>query len=81
MSGELRWRSTPPACKVVRLEDAIKELKENKLAERFIRTKEEINKEAILADPKAIKGFKWLKITQVEEFAIVPFETELEEVA
>lgn len=81
MTGEIRWRVSPPACKVVRIKEAMEELKNAKLAERFIRTKEEINKEAILADPNAVAGLQWISITQAEDFVIVPFETELEEVA
>jgi len=80
MTGEIRWRVTPPSCKVVRIKEAMEELKQRVLS-RFIRTKEEINKEAILADPDAIKGCAWITIEQSEEFVIVPFETSLEEVA
>lgn len=81
MTGEIRWRVSPPACKVVRVKEALEELKNARLGDRFIRTKEEINKEAILADPNAIAGLQWIQITQAEDFVIVPFETELEEVA
>lgn len=81
MTGEVRWRTTPPSVKAVRVKEAIEELKARHLAARFIRTKEEINKEAILADPAAVDGMKWLSISQSEDFVIVPFETDLEEVA
>lgn len=80
LTGEVRWRVTPPACKTVRIKEAMEELKALGLS-RFIRTKEEINKEAILADPTAVDGCRWIEITQGEEFVIVPFETDLEEVA
>lgn len=79
MTGEIRWRTTPPSVKVIRVKEAIEELKKMFL-KRFIRPKEEINKEAILADQDAISGCEWLKIEQSEEFVIVPFETKLEEV-
>ena len=49
--------------------------------ERFLRTKEEIDKTAILAEPDAVEHIKGISITQREEFVIVPFETKLEEVA
>ena len=81
MTGELRWRVTPPSVKAVRVKEAIEELKARHLADRFLRVKEEINKEAILADPAAVDGMKWLAIQQSEDFVIVPFETDLEEVA
>jgi hypothetical protein len=48
---------------------------------QYIRTKEEVNKEAILADPESVASCAWIKIEQAEDFVIVPFETELEEVA
>jgi phage host-nuclease inhibitor protein Gam len=81
LTGELRWRTTPPACKLVRTKEAIEEIKSRGLAHLFIRTKEDVNKEAILARQDLIEGCKFIEITQTEEFVIVPFETELEEVA
>lgn len=80
MTGELRWRITPPSCKLVRVKEAIEELKQKAL-KRFLRVKEEVNKEAILADQDAVKDCSWIKIEQSEDFVIVPFETDLEEVA
>lgn len=80
MTGELRWRVTPPSCKLTRVKEALEELKKMALG-RFIRTKEEVNKEAILADQDAVRDCEWIQIVQSEDFVIVPFETELEEVA
>jgi phage host-nuclease inhibitor protein Gam len=48
---------------------------------RFLRVKEEINKEAILAEPDAVRDVKGISISQGEDFVIVPLATELEEVA
>ena len=43
--------------------------------ERFIRTKEEINKEAILNEPKAVVGVAGIKVNSgIEDFSIIPFE-------
>ena len=50
------------------------------MLKRFIRTKEEINKEAILDEPEVVASVKGISITQKEDFVIVPFETELESV-
>jgi len=80
MTGEIRWRMTPPSCRLVRVKEALEELKQRML-DRFIRQKEEVNKEAILADPEAVADCRWIEITQHEDFVIVPFETNLEEVA
>lgn len=79
-SGEVRWRLRPPSVAVRSADTVIQLLRETKLT-RFIRVKEEINKEAILAEPEAVSHIKGIKITQAEDFVIVPFETELEEVA
>jgi len=81
MTGEIRWRLRPMSCKAVRLKEAIEEIKLKGLAALFIRTKEELNKEAILANPDAVKDCRWISLEHGEDFVIVPFETELEEVA
>lgn len=81
MTGEVRWRIRPTSCKAVRIKEALEELKLKGLAAQFIRTKEELNKEAILANPDAIKDCRWISLEQGEDFVIVPFETDLEEVA
>jgi len=45
---------------------------------RFVRTKEEVNKEAILANPKAVAGVAGIKVVQgIEDFAVTPFEIEI----
>lgn len=80
MTGEIKWRMRPTSCRAIKLKEAIEELKLAGLA-RFLREKQEINKEAILADPDAVSGFRWLALEQGEDFVIVPFETDIEEVA
>lgn len=80
MTGELRWRITPPSVVLVRVSAALEELRLKGLG-RFIRTKDEVNKEAILADPAAVSGCNFIGIKQSEDFVVVPFSTELEEVA
>lgn len=43
----------------------------------FVRTKEEVNKEAILNQPDKVRGVAGLNvITGVEDFVITPFEQE-----
>ena len=79
-SGEVKWRTRPPSVAVRGMEAVIDLLKRMKL-QKFIRVKEEVNKDAILADPEAVREVKGITITQKEDFVIVPFETELEEVA
>lgn len=79
-SGEVRWRMRPPKVVVRGMDMVMEELKGLHL-ERFLRIKEEVNKEAILADPEAVQHVKGISIDQGEDFVILPFETELEEVA
>ena len=46
---------------------------------RFIREKEEVNKEAILNEPEAVAHVAGISISQGEDFIVTPFETELAE--
>lgn len=79
-SGEVKWRLRPPSV-VVRGGDAILDALKSLKLSRFIRTKEEVNKDAILADPAAVAGVKGISIRQTEDFVVQPWDTELEEVA
>lgn len=78
MSGEVHWRIRPPSV-TVRAADVVLETLRKMGLSRFIRTKEEINKEAILADPGAVAGIKGISVTRdVEDFLVEPFEAELQ---
>ena len=79
-AGEVKWRMRPPRVSIRAVENVMETLKRLGLS-RFIRVKEEPNKEAMLAEPEAVTGLAGVKIEQGEDFVIVPFETELEEVA
>lgn len=79
-SGDVKWRMTPPKVTVRALDNLLEVLKQLGLT-RFIRIKEEINKEAVLAEPDAVTHLKGITLTQKEEFIVQPFETELEEIA
>lgn len=78
-SGLVKWRTRPPSVSIRGVDVVIETLKKLGLS-RFVRTKEEINKEAILADQDAVDGIKGISISQKEDFVIEPFETKLEEV-
>ncbi len=78
-SGEIRWRTRPPSVSVRGVADVLVALERLKLT-RFIRTKKEVNKDAILTEPEAVTHIKGITISQKEDFVILPFETELEEV-
>lgn len=74
ITGEVSWRQRPPSVSV-RGADKVLALLLKKGLERFIRTKDEVNKEAVLAEPDAVAGVAGITvITGVEDFAITPFE-------
>ena len=77
VTGEVQWRNRPPSCIIRSVENVIKTLKQLGL-NRFVRTKEEVNKEAILNEPNIVAHIPGITIKKdVEDFAIVPFEQEV----
>ncbi|HJU70349.1 MAG TPA: host-nuclease inhibitor Gam family protein [Paucimonas sp.] len=77
ITGQVQWRQRPPSCTVRGAEAVIETLKRLGLA-RFVRTREEINKEAILNEPGAIAGVAGVSVvTGVEDFVIEPFEQQV----
>lgn len=78
-SGEVAWRTAPPSVRVTG-EAAVLEALRARGLDRFVRTKESVNKEAILNEPKSVADVPGIKVVQCEDFVIRPFETELEEV-
>jgi len=78
ITGEVQWRQRPPSCKVRNEEGVIETLERLDLG-RFVRVKKEVNREAILQEPDAARGVAGLTIiTGVEDFAITPFEQEVD---
>lgn len=78
ITGEVQWRQRPPSVSVRGAETVIEMLKRLGL-DRFVRTKEEINKEAILNEPDQVRGVAGINvITGVEDFVITPFEQSAE---
>lgn len=76
ITGEVSWRQRPPSCTVRGAESVIETLKKLGLG-RFVRSKEEVNKEAILNETDAVRGIAGVTIvTGVEDFVITPFEQE-----
>lgn len=78
-TGEVKWRLRPPSIAIRGADAVLVALKALGLG-RFIRTKEEIDKEAMLKEPEALKGVRGVSVVQKEDFVVVPFETKLEEV-
>lgn len=77
-SGEVAWRTRPPSVRVTGAEAVLDALRRAGL-QRFIRTKEEVNKEAVLNEPDAVAGVPGITISQGEDFIVTPFEAELAE--
>ena len=76
-TGEISWRMTPPKVGIRDVKKVLAGLRQLGLS-RFIRTKEEIDKEAILKDRDAVKPVKGIAITQCEEFVVKPSEVSCE---
>ncbi|MDR1351477.1 MAG: host-nuclease inhibitor Gam family protein [Zoogloeaceae bacterium] len=78
ITGEVAWRKRPASVTVRGVDKVLAYLNANGL-KRFVRTKEEINKEAILAEPKSIICIPGLTLVQgVEDFSVTPFEVEVQ---
>lgn len=78
-TGKVEWRLSPPKVTIRGLEQVIERIKALKLADKFLRVKEEINKEAMLADPEAATGIVGVSIgTAGESFSVEPFEAEVQ---
>lgn len=76
VTGDVLWRQRPPSVSI-RGVDAVMETLERLGLQRFIRTKQEINKEAILLEPKAVAGVAGITVKSgIEDFSIIPFEQE-----
>lgn len=79
-TGEVLWRLRPPSVRITGAEAVLDALRRLGL-KRFIREKEEVNKDAILNEPEAVAHVPGIAISQGEDFVVVPFEAELTEVA
>jgi phage host-nuclease inhibitor protein Gam len=75
-SGDVAWRTRPPSVRITGEDAVLFSLRSLGLMQ-FIRTKEEINREAILNEPEKVVGVPGIKISQIEDFVVTPFEVEL----
>lgn len=80
-TGKVLWRLLP-AKVTARGIEAIIELAKGMGLHRFVRTKEELNKEAMLAEPDVARTIAGVTIgSDGEEFVVEPFEAELADAA
>lgn len=77
-TGEISWRLRPAKVSIRGLPEVIEAIKAAKLGKKFLRVKEEINKEAMLEDRSMAGALKGVTIgSDGEDFIVEPFETEL----
>lgn len=78
VTGEVAWRQRPPSVSIRGADIVIDTLLRMGLG-RYVRIKNEINKEAMLAEPDAVRGIAGISIvTGVEDFSVTPFEVPAE---
>jgi len=78
LAGDVSWRRRPAKVSLRGVDAILAALKKKKLFQ-FIRTKEEIDKEAMLKDPSALDAIKGVSIgSGGEDFIIKPLETKTE---
>ncbi len=76
-TGEVQWRQRPPSVGIRGADSVLESLRTLGLV-RFIRTKEEVNKEAMLNEPELAATVAGVTIkTGVEDFVITPFEQDI----
>lgn len=79
VTGEVAWRQRPPAVRISGVDAVLAWLKTQGLL-AFVRTKEEVNKEALLNEPDKARGIPGVTIVSgVEDFIITPFEVDTQE--
>ena len=80
VTGEVSWRQRPPSVGIRGADTVIETLHRMHLG-RFVRIKEEVNKEAMLNEPDAVRGIAGITLVSgVEDFSITPFAVEVEAV-
>jgi len=78
VTGEVSWRIRPPSVSIRGADTVLETLLRMGLG-RFVRVKNEPNKEAILNEPDAVRGIAGISIVSgVEDFIVVPFEQQAE---
>lgn len=79
ITGEVSWRQRPPSIAVRGAEAVLESLRTLGL-HRFIRTKDEVNKEAMLNEPELAATVAGVSVIKgKEDFAITPFEVETQQ--
>lgn len=81
-TGKVSWRLRPAKVTLPKDQGPLLELLRRLKLGRFIRTKEEVNREAMLLEPAVARTVAGVRIgSEGEDFAVEPFEAELSEAA
>lgn len=76
-AGKVMWRLRPPSVRIASVERCIEAIKSLGLTS-FLRVKEEVNKDALLADPDKARSIAGVSIgSEGEDFVVEPFEAEI----
>lgn len=75
-TGDVAWRTRPPAVRVTAEADCIARLQESGRG-RFVRVRQEINREAVLAEREAVEDIPQIRVVQSEDFIVTPHQIEL----
>lgn len=79
-TGEISWRLRPAKVTIRGKDTVIEAIKAARLGRKFLRVKEDINKEAMLEDRATAQAISGVTIgSDGEDFIVEPFETELKE--
>jgi phage host-nuclease inhibitor protein Gam len=82
ITGEVSWRTNPASVvfkRGIKVDEIIAHIKQLKFGKLFVRSKEEVNKEAILAADDKVKAKLTAAgtiriVTDAETFTVIPFE-------
>lgn len=79
-TGEIQWRLNPPSISFKKgwNNDKVVALCKSLSLERFIRTKEEVDKETMLKEQEVVGKIEGVKIEQKEQFGVKPAEIGIE---
>ncbi|MEL8056507.1 MAG: host-nuclease inhibitor Gam family protein [Pseudomonadota bacterium] len=78
-TGLIKWRIRPPRVSLRKIDNVLEQAKSLGLR-KFIRTKEEVNKDAMLADPDTARQIRGVSISsEGEDFVIEPVKEPLSE--
>ncbi|CAA0086998.1 Uncharacterised protein [Starkeya nomas] len=77
VTGTISWRNLPPKVSLRKVDDVITAIKQMGLGKKFLRTKEEVDKEAMLKEADRARTVAGVTIGSAgEEFIVEPFEVD-----